>query len=157
MGRNQPDYERGNYGWNLREAKHEFAPNSTSAGPGLIDPIYEYHHDIGKSITGGHVYRGKKVPELAGHYLYADYVTGRIWALKYDEAKKAVVANRAIQYQGAALPVISFGEDEAERPTSTSSARQDVASTRSSLRNDTASSEKWRTESSALVSGGAAL
>ncbi|HEY0983256.1 PQQ-dependent sugar dehydrogenase, partial [Schlesneria sp.] len=47
----------GNYGWNLREAKHEFAPNSTSAGPGLIDPIYEYHHDIGKSITGGHVYR----------------------------------------------------------------------------------------------------
>ncbi len=45
----------GNYGWNLREAKHEFAPNSTSSGPGLIDPIWEYHHDIGKSITGGNV------------------------------------------------------------------------------------------------------
>jgi len=103
----------GNYGWNLREAKHEFAPNSTSSGPGLIEPIWEYNHDVGKSITGGVVYRGKKVPELAGSYLYADYVSGRIWALKYDDAKKAVVANRTIPYTGAALPVISFGEDEA--------------------------------------------
>ena len=40
-------------------------------------------------------------------------MTGRIWALKYDDAKKAVVANHPIPYQGAALPVISFGEDEA--------------------------------------------
>jgi glucose/arabinose dehydrogenase len=104
----------GNYGWNLREAKHEFAPNSLS-GPSaaLIEPIWEYHHDIGKSITGGNVYRGKKHPELVGHYLYADYVSGKIWALKYDEAKKAVVANRSIPYAGPNLPIISFGEDEA--------------------------------------------
>lgn len=104
----------GNYGWNLREAKHEFAPNSTNvASSSLIEPIWEYNHDIGKSITGGNVYRGKKFPELVGHYLYADYVSGRIWALKYDEAKKAVVANRTIPYSGAALPIMSFGEDEA--------------------------------------------
>ena len=103
----------GNYGWNLRESKHEFAPNSTGSGPGLVDPIFEYTHDIGKSITGGHVYRGKKFPGLVGHYLYADYVSGRLWALKYDEKKKAVVANHPIPYEGAALPVISFGEDEA--------------------------------------------
>lgn len=103
----------GNYGWNLREGKHEFAPNSTSTSPGLIEPIWEYHHDVGKSITGGYVYRGKKLPELEGHYLYADYVSGKIWALKYDFAKKAVVANRPIPYTGPNLPVISFGEDEA--------------------------------------------
>jgi quinoprotein glucose dehydrogenase len=103
----------GNYGWNLRESKHEFAPNSTGSGPGLVDPIFEYNHDIGKSITGGHVYRGKKFPGLVGHYLYADYVSGRIWALKYDEKKKAALANHPIPYEGAALPVISFGEDEA--------------------------------------------
>ena len=103
----------GNYGWNLRESKHEFAPNSTSNGPGMIEPIWEYNHDVGKSITGGHVYRGKKLPALAGHYLYADYVSGRMWALKYDEAKKSVVANRSITYQGAPLAVISYGEDEA--------------------------------------------
>ena len=50
------------------------------------------------------------LPELAGHYLYADYVTGRIWALKYDDAQKRVVANRPIN--GQKLPWMSFGEDE---------------------------------------------
>ena len=103
----------GNYGWNLREAKHEFAPSSLNRAPGLIEPIWEYDHETGKSITGGVVYRGKKLPELAGHYLYGDYVTGRFWALKYDNAKKAVVANHPIDMQGKVYPVMSFGEDEA--------------------------------------------
>lgn len=102
----------GNYGWNLREAKHEFAPSSLSNAPGMIEPIWEYDHETGKSITGGTVYRGKKFPELTGHYIYADYVSGKIWALKYDESKKAVVANRSIPYTGANLPIMSFGEDE---------------------------------------------
>ncbi len=51
------------------------------------------------------------MPELAGHYLYADYVTGKLWALRYDEAKRKVVANRSIA--GNIKPVFSFGEDEA--------------------------------------------
>ena len=55
----------------------------------MIEPIWEYHHDVGKSITGGDVYRGKRLPELDGHYLYADYVTDKIWALKYDEGEEA--------------------------------------------------------------------
>lgn len=102
----------GNYGWNLREGLHPFAPNGEGEHPTLIDPIWEYHHDIGKSITGGHVYRGKALPELTGHYLYADYVSGLIWALKYDKAAKKVVANRTIPITEK-LPIISFGEDEA--------------------------------------------
>jgi quinoprotein glucose dehydrogenase len=107
----------GNYGWNLREGFHVFVPKNGRAHPdaarkqGMIDPIWEYHHDIGKSITGGHVYRGARVPELVGHYLYADYVTGRLWALRYDEAKRKVVANRTIA--GNIKPVFSYGEDEA--------------------------------------------
>jgi glucose/arabinose dehydrogenase len=103
----------GNYGWNWREGKHPFAPNGQDKPANLIDPIWDYHHDIGKSITGGVVYRGKKFPELVGHYLYADYVTGKIWALKYDEAAGKVVANRTIPVSGPAMPIISFGEDEA--------------------------------------------
>lgn len=102
----------GNYGWNLREGKHVFAPNGAGTNSSLIDPIWEYHHDIGKSITGGHVYRGKKIPALVGHYLYADYVSGKIWALKYDPKTQTVVANRSIGYDGAPMPIISFGEDE---------------------------------------------
>jgi glucose/arabinose dehydrogenase len=100
----------GNYGWNRREGLHPFGAKGTGPRPEFIDPIWEYHHDAGKSITGGHVYRGARLPELAGHYLYADYVTNKLWALKYDEASGRVVANRPIPDQER--PVLSFGEDE---------------------------------------------
>ena len=102
----------GNYGWNIREAKHWFRPDGNDAErKDLIDPILEYHHDIGKSITGGTVYRGTRVPELIGKYLYADYVSGRLWALHYDEAAGKVIANYSLT--GENLPVMSFGDDEA--------------------------------------------
>jgi CubicO group peptidase (beta-lactamase class C family)/glucose/arabinose dehydrogenase len=100
----------GNYGWNLREGVHRFGPKGSEPRPELIEPIWDYHHDIGKSITGGRVYRGSKLPQLVGCYLYADYVSGKIWALKYDEAAKQVVANYTIT--GNVSPVVSFGEDE---------------------------------------------
>jgi glucose/arabinose dehydrogenase len=106
----------GNYGWNLRESMHPFTPRHNPQAKGspprseLIEPIWEYHHDVGKSITGGSVYRGKQVPELEGGYIYADYVTGQIWALWYDRNRKQVTANRTILEKG--LPVLSFGEDD---------------------------------------------
>jgi len=100
----------GNYGWNIRESLHPFGAKGVDVRSDLIDPIWEYHHDIGKSITGGLVYRGKNIPELDGAYLYADYVSARIWALWYDAAKGRVVANREIKGNG--IPIPSFGEDE---------------------------------------------
>ena len=100
----------GNYGWNIRESLHPFGVKGVDVRPDLIDPIWEYHHDIGKSITGGLVYRGKKVPELEGAYIYADYISARIWALWYDAAKERVVANREIK--GPNIPIPTFGEDE---------------------------------------------
>ncbi len=100
----------GNYGWKLREGLHPFGRDGVDVRADLIDPIWEYHHDTGKSITGGTVYRGKRLPELEGAYLYADYVTGKIWALWYDEGKGRVVANRPIRDRN--LPIMSFGEDE---------------------------------------------
>jgi len=99
-----------NYGWNLRESLHPFGVKGVGPREDLVEPIWEYHHDVGKSVTGGLVYRGKRIPELAGHYLYGDYVTAKIWALKYDNDKKRVVANRPIPDRG--LPILSFGEDE---------------------------------------------
>lgn len=100
----------GNYGWKLRESFHPFWSTGAGVRPDLIDPIWEYHHDIGKSITGGHVYRGERFQELDGYFIYGDYVTNKIWALKYDEAKKRVIANRTIKDRN--LPILSFGEDE---------------------------------------------
>jgi len=129
----------GNYGWSVRESFHKFDKSdpkvTTKTGPGrtpdlqnkrdadgpkdLIDPIWEYHHDAdGKSITGGLVYRGKSLPDLVGYYVYADYVSGKIWGLKYDEKAKKVVANRPIagpivEGKPFNIPCMSIGADEA--------------------------------------------
>lgn len=100
----------GNYGWNLREGRHPFAPNGDESHGDFIEPIWEYDHRVGKSIIGGCVYRGKLVPELEGGYLYADYVTGQIWALWYDHQRRQVVANRSILSSGR--PITTFGEDD---------------------------------------------
>jgi glucose/arabinose dehydrogenase len=100
----------GNYGWARRESFHPFGRFGMSPNEKMIEPIWEYHHDIGKSVTGGHVFRGGRLPELDGMYLYADYVSGKLWALKYDPAAKRVTANREIASKG--LPILSYGEDE---------------------------------------------
>ena len=100
----------GNYGWNVRESFHPFGPKGVNANAKMIDPIWEYHHDVGKSITGGGVYRGKALPELDGYYLCADYVSSKIWSLKYDEKAGRVTEWRSIKDPNK--PVMSFGEDE---------------------------------------------
>jgi glucose/arabinose dehydrogenase len=101
----------GNYGWKLREGLHPFGPKGSGPRKDLIDPIWEYHHSVGVCIIGGHVYRGKALPELDGAYIYADYISGKIWGLRYDDSAGRVVANRPIRTPG--LPVLTFGEDEA--------------------------------------------
>jgi glucose/arabinose dehydrogenase len=100
----------GNYGWSRREGFHAFGPKGSGPSEQFIDPIWEYHHDLGKSITGGAMYRGKRLPQLAGHYVYADYVSNKIWALKYDPSQKRVTANRPIVDPN--VPIMSFGEDQ---------------------------------------------
>lgn len=77
----------GNYGWPRREAFVEFRPQGREGkrGPGkLLDPLLAYPHREGKSITGGLVYRGKRVPSLAGKYVFADYESNRVWAIPAD-------------------------------------------------------------------------
>ncbi len=100
----------GNYGWNLREGRHAFGQRGVGARPDLIDPIFEYDHAVGASITGGLVYRGRRVPSLAGRYLYADYVSGKLFALAFDPASGQVTENHAIP--GQKMPVLSWGDDE---------------------------------------------
>ena len=101
----------GNYGWSLREGDHPFG-NTPSTAPtsDFVAPIWEYDHIAGKSITGGGVYRGTRLGTLVGKYLYADFVTGKIWALAFDEATAKVTANHAIPSDK--MPIITFGEDE---------------------------------------------
>lgn len=105
----------GNYGWSMREGAHKFTlggGKGADYNPEMIDPLVEYPHteDWGKSITGGAVYRGKSVPMLDGYYLYGDYVSGRLWALKYDRENKKVVENRSIAWNQ--LPIFTFGQTD---------------------------------------------
>lgn len=97
----------GNYGWNNREALHAFQGREPIAG--TIDPIWEYHHSVGKSITGGHVYYGKRLPRLQGHYVYADYLSGHIWALKYDAKAGRTTANHLLVH--SQKPIMGIGTD----------------------------------------------
>jgi glucose/arabinose dehydrogenase len=79
----------GNYGWNIMEGKHCYATSNCDT-TGLLLPVIEYDHSISNSITGGFVYSGKKTPELYGAYIYADYVSGRIWKLLYTQGAEPV-------------------------------------------------------------------
>ncbi len=73
-----------NYGWSVLEGSHPFRPNR-KPGPGkLVAPTVEHPHSEARSLTGGIVYRGQKFPELVGAYIYGDYSTGNIWAVKHD-------------------------------------------------------------------------
>jgi len=77
-----------NYGWNVMEGNHCYNPATGCTMTGLTLPVLEYPHlnSNGNStgdcaIIGGFVYRGTRYPSLVGLYLYADYCSGRIWAL----------------------------------------------------------------------------
>ena len=104
----------GNYGWSLKEGTQPFAGDVVSAASAdaLIGPIWQYDRHHGRSITGGFVYRGDELPEIDGHYLYADYVSGNIWALN---ACNASMENPPMRIAGNRLPVIAFSSDSQGR------------------------------------------
>ena len=97
----------GNYGWNYREGLHPFGSRVPPRTAAMVDPIWEYDHEIGKSITGGAVYRGQSAPDLEGLYVYADYVTGKLFALEFDGDSQVATANYAIPSDR--MPVVTFG------------------------------------------------
>ena len=70
----------GNYGWNVMEGTEVFRKNAEQPA-NAIAPVAEYPHKDGVSVTGGHVYRGKALPEIQGAYVYGDFATFRIWAV----------------------------------------------------------------------------
>lgn len=95
----------GNYGWPVREGNQCFRGNCDRAD--LIDPVWQYGHDQGCSITGGYVYRGSAIPGLQGSYLFADLCNGKIWGL--DSAADGSAAARLLNQSGRGLA--AFAED----------------------------------------------
>lgn len=73
-----------NLGWNAFEGTARY-DDDTPIPPGHVAPIHEYEHADGAcSVTGGYVYRGRRIPALVGWYVYADYCQDRIEALRVD-------------------------------------------------------------------------
>lgn len=97
----------GNYGWSLKEGTACYYAEEPCEGGGLIDPIVEYNHRQGVSVTGGYVYRGREMPGYQGSYFYADYVSGTIWALGWDPVTGEPDPQVAIE---SGLAVATFGE-----------------------------------------------
>ncbi len=95
-----------NYGWDVMEGLHCYEPTMGCNQTGLTLPVWEYSHDLGISITGGYAYRGSSASSLAGRYVFADYGTGRIWALTYDGAQAQVQ-----EIMNTGLSISSFGVD----------------------------------------------
>lgn len=96
-----------NYGWRIMEGFHCYNA-STCDTTGLTLPVWEYAHNNtgGVSITGGYVYRGPSLPSLTGKYIYADFISGRIWALAYENA---TADNTLIRDTN--LEIAAFGTD----------------------------------------------
>ena len=87
----------GNYGWNYREGSmaRPGSPDSPSDFA-HISPIYDYPRSQGVSVTGGVVYRGQRFSQIYGAYIFADYGSGRLWALRYDGTAPARVEQLTI-------------------------------------------------------------
>lgn len=94
-----------NYGWNRLEGSHRFEGSPPSEH---VLPIYEYPLEGGNcSVTGGYVYRGSRIPELQGAYVFADFCDGRVRALIQEDGE--LVEHRFLGPRIGNLA--SFGED----------------------------------------------
>ncbi len=108
-----------NYGWRCKEGNAcTGLSGCTCASPSLTSPIHVYGHNSsgGYSLTGGFVYRGCAIEGLQGTYFFADYVTSRIWSLRYDGTTVSGFQLRTTQLtpssEGFTVNQISsFGED----------------------------------------------
>jgi glucose/arabinose dehydrogenase len=96
----------GNYGWRCMEATHDFDMSENCDGKTFSDPVLEYDHSQGASVTGGYVYRGSTIPELQGKYVYGDFTNGYIWF-----ATQSGDSWTTTLWQDTDLNVSSFGED----------------------------------------------
>ena len=104
----QPADSRGgeNYGWNVMEGRHCYGGDCDPSG--FVEPIAEYGHGSGScSVTGGYVYRGAAQPALQGTYVFSDYCSGIVWAIRAAER-----TDEPKQVLESGLSVSSFGTDE---------------------------------------------
>jgi uncharacterized repeat protein (TIGR03806 family) len=96
-----------NYGWSIMEGAYPYNLNNARGPTPISGPVIDHPHSEARSLTGGLVYHGRALPDLRGAYVYGDWATGKIWALRLDEER--------ITYQeeiaDTTLKIGSFGVD----------------------------------------------
>ncbi len=99
-----------NFGWRLMEGLSCFNPSSNCNPTGALTlPVLDYPHSDGCSVTAGYVYRGAAIPELTGHFLYADFCRG--WLRSFKGTPGGTSDRRS---WGITSPfTLSFGRDGA--------------------------------------------
>ncbi|MGI9659308.1 MAG: PQQ-dependent sugar dehydrogenase, partial [Gaiellaceae bacterium] len=104
-----PRYSPGveNYGWDVYEGHARFDDKPVNRRGRLVMPIAGYTHALGCSVTGGFVYRGKRIPAARGRYFYGDFCTGRVWSMRVRDGE--ATSQRRERFKVPEL--VSFGED----------------------------------------------
>jgi glucose/arabinose dehydrogenase len=102
-----------NYGWNIMEGYECFEPPEDCDRTGLELPVHIYPTDEdseenGCTIIGGYVYRGSRIPSLYGAYVFGDYCSGKIWALRYNGQE----VTEHLEIADTDLSISSFGVDQ---------------------------------------------
>jgi glucose/arabinose dehydrogenase len=98
-----------NFGWDVFEGTRQYEDKEPDPSGELVDPVAEYSHAEGCSVTGGFVYRGEAIPAAEGRYFYGDYCSGFIWSLALRNGRAVDVRRHNIEVNGLS----SFGEDAA--------------------------------------------
>ena len=97
-----------NLGWNTMEGTACYDPPSGCSRSGLTLPIHDYGHDVGGAVTGGYVYRGSDLTGRDGLYFFGDFVSGRVWTLRYSNGS---VSNLTERPNLGVSSLASFGVD----------------------------------------------
>ncbi len=95
-----------NYGWSVQEGGHPFYVERPRGAEPIVAPMADHHHSESRSLTGGVVYRGSKLPDLVGCFIYGDYSTGKIWAIRHDGTKVTFhreIADTTLQIAGFSM------------------------------------------------------
>jgi len=98
------------FGWPNFEGSDCYQPSDGCGMTGWEEPTLKYNHEVGCSISGGYVYRGTAIPELVGHYFYADWCNGMIRSFKYENGAVTDERDWTTMLAGAGQ-VASFGID----------------------------------------------
>ncbi len=92
-----------NYGWSVYEGSHPFLTHRKLGPTPVTPPTSEHHHSEARSLSGGVVYQGDRLPDLKGAYVYGDWSTGKIWALKTEGSRvlwRKEIADTTFQITG---------------------------------------------------------